>query len=188
MVDDDEPQLFSRRCCGLPSVFDERAPEEALRAVLIELATECVTKSPHNLVVDFSENNLTVAHIRYLADWLSQNDIYLSLNRIYADEWEEILPSIQNLLSRVPRLHLGGNYLPPLYNIPALQDLQRKKVAFLSPKHSFSSNVWIEGWKTNARDFYRDASRCGKSCRSHGSLVHIPTLLFVCREEDSDSD
>jgi len=154
----DEPRLFSRRACGLPSVFDQSAPEEALSTVLKELETECIANSPHNLVVDFCENNLKLDQVKYLADWLSKNNLHLyaldlSLNRIYAAEWDDILPSIKSLLSRVQRLHLGGNYLP------ALQDLQRKKVAFLAPKHSFSSNVWIEGWKTNARDFNRDAYR-----------------------------
>lgn len=189
----DKPALFSRRGCGLPSVFDQRAPEEALSAVLKELMTECVASTPYNLVVDLSENNLTLDHVRYLASWLCKEDLYryaldLSLNRIYAAEWDDILPSIRKLLPHVERLHLGGNYLPALHNIPALQELQRRKVAFLGPRHSFNSNVWIEAWKSNARNFNRDAYGGVKTHRLHGSSVCIYTLIFVCREEESDSD
>lgn len=155
-----ETTLFSRRACGLPSVFDERCPEEALSAVLKELKTQCVAHTPCTVVVDFSENNLTLEHVKYLTDWLSEENVYLyaldlSLNRIYGADWMEILPSIKKALLHVQRLHLGGNPLPALQKSPALEDLQHQKVAFLAPKHSLSGNDWVQAWNTNARDFNR---------------------------------
>ena len=80
----------------------------------------------------------------------------LSLNRIYADVWEDILPSIHTLLQHVELLNLGGNYLPALLNIPTLQDLPIRKVAFIAPDHSVSKGPWIEGWKRNAHLFYQE--------------------------------
>ena len=111
-----------------------------------------------------SENNLTLDHVRHLAEWLSRENLYLhafdrSLNRIYAAEWDDMLSGFNTTLQRVGRLNLGGNHLPALLNIPALQELQRQKVAFLSTSTSFSSNVWMEVWKANAGDFNRDAYR-----------------------------
>lgn len=76
----------------------------------------------------------------------------LSLNRIYAADWVEILPSIKNTSLHVQRLHLGGNPLPALRKSPALED---RKVAFLAPKHSLFGNDWVQAWNTNARDFNR---------------------------------
>ena len=140
---------FSKHSCGLPSVFDSAPPEMSLRPVLQELADVCKASDPHSLVVDLSENNFTTEHLRYFAQWLSDNDMHLyaldlSLNRIYSASWADVLPSIDLLWKHVELLHLGGNYLPALHNIPALQRLQKRKVAFLAQNHSFSSGVWVK--------------------------------------------
>lgn len=157
-------QVFSKHCCGLPSLRHSSSPETSLRPLLDELLTfyECSVTALDKLVVDLSENNFTLEHLQYFAIWLEEKQLHLyaldlSLNRIYSDTWEDILPSINTLLGQVELLHLGGNYLPALQNIPILQTLQKNKVAFLAPDHSFSSNVWIEGWKQNAQLFSQEA-------------------------------
>ena len=132
--------------------------------LLKELEKACLARPPRKLVIDLSENNLTTSHVQYLAEWLSEKKLQLyaldlSLNRIYAADWVDILPSIRKILLHVERLHLGGNYLPALQETPALKELQQRKVAFIAAKHSYSSNAWIQGWKTNARAFLRDAYR-----------------------------
>ncbi len=157
-------QIFSKHCCGLPSRRDSSSPETSLRPLFEELITfyaHAVT-SPRKLVVDLSENNFALEHLQCFAEWLSEKGMHLyaldlSLNRIYSDVWEDILPSITNLLQHVELLHLGGNYLPALQNIPTLQDVQKRKVAFLAPDHSFSSSAWIDGWKRNAQLFSWEA-------------------------------
>lgn len=87
----------------------------------------------------------------------------LSLNRIFSATWADVLPSIDLLLKHVELLHLGGNNLPALQNIPELQSLQDRNVAFLAQNHSFSSSVcpdpWVEGWKCNAKLFSQEAYR-----------------------------
>lgn len=156
--------VFSKHSCGLPSVFDSAPPKVSLRPVLKELADAYKASDAHRLVVDLSENNFTTEHLKYFAQWLSDNDMHLyaldlSLNRIYSATWADVLPSIDLLLKHVELLHLGGNYLPALQNIPALQSLHKRKVAFLAQNHSFSSNVWVEGWKSNAQLFSQEAYR-----------------------------
>ena len=159
-------QIFSKYRCGLPSRRDKSSPETSLRQLFEELITfyaHTVT-SPRNIVVDLAENNFALEHLQCFAEWLSEKGMHLhaldlSLNRIYADVWEDILPSIHTLLQHVELLNLGGNYLPALLNIPTLQDFQRRKVAFSAPDHSFSNGPWIGGWKKNALLFYREA--CG---------------------------
>ena len=157
-------QVFSKHACGIPSVLDSSLPETSLRPVLDELGAfyERSVTSPRKLVIDLSENNFTLHHLKYFANWLSDRGLLLyaldlSLNRIYSPTWEAILPSLTTLLRHVELLNLGGNYLPALQNIPSLQDLQKRKVAFLAPNHSFSSGAWIEGWKRNAQLFSREA-------------------------------
>ena len=81
----------------------------------------------------------------------------MSLNRIYAATWEEILPSILTLLQQVELLSLGSNHVPALKNTPALQTLQNRGVVFLSGLHNFTWGPWIEGWKRNAQMFSREA-------------------------------
>ena len=154
--------VFSKHSCGLPSVFDSAPPEMSLRPVLQELADVYKASDPHSLVVDLSENNFTTEHLKYFAQWLLNNDMHfyaldLSLNRIYSANWADVLQSIDLLLKHVELLHLGGNSLPALQNIPALQRLQKRKVAFIAQNHSFSSNVWVEGWKSNAQLFMQEA-------------------------------
>lgn len=155
----------SKHSCGLPSVFDSAPPEVSLRPVLKELADVYKASDAHKLVVDLSENNLTTEHLKYFAQWLSNKDMQLyaldlSLNRIYSATWADVLPGIDLLLKHVELLHLGGNYLPALQNIPALQSLRKRKVAFLHQNHnSFSSDVWLEGWKANAKLFSQEAYR-----------------------------
>ena len=157
-------QVFSKHACGLPSLRDSSSPETSLRPLLEELVIfyERQITSTRKLVVDLSENNFTLDHLHYFAVWLSEKGLHLyaldlSLNRIYSATWERILPSINTLLRHVELLHLGGNYLPALQNIHILQTLQDRKVAFLAPNHSFSRNVWVEGWKRNAQLFSREA-------------------------------
>ncbi len=157
-------QVFSKHGCGLPSLRDSSSPETSLRPLLEELFTfhEHRITSTRKLVVGLSENNFTLVHLQYFAVWLAEKGLHLyaldlSLNRIYSATWERILPSINTLLRHVELLHLGGNYLPALQNIPILQTLQKRKVAFLAPNHSFSRNDWAEGWKRNAQLFSREA-------------------------------
>ncbi len=177
--------VFSKSSCGLPSVFDSASPECSLGPGLEELATAYDSSSKTSrckLVVDFSENNFTLDHVKDLADWLSNKGVHLyaldlSLNRIYAARWEDILPSINSLLEHVKLLHLGGNYLPALQNIPPLQDLQRRKVAFLAPNHSFSSNAWVEAWKTNARLFSRGIQVIFRSYAHLSCTVYLRMLI-----------
>lgn len=117
----------------------------------------------------------------------------LSLNRIYSATWADVLPSIDLLLKHVELLHLGGNSLPALQNIPALQRLQKRKVAFIAQNHSFSSNVWVEGWKSNAQLLCKrhTGEYLGKA-----PLVTCKSALsssgLLCREDvdklDADSD
>jgi hypothetical protein len=151
-------QIFSKHCCGLPSLRDSSSPKTSLRPLFEELVTfyESAVTSPRKLVVNLSENNFTLEHLKCFAKWLSEKGLHLyalelSLNRIYSGVWEDILPSITTLLQHVELLHLGGNFLPALQNIPVLQSLQKRNVAFLAPDHSFSSNAWIEGWKRTAK-------------------------------------
>ena len=156
--------VFSKHSCGLPSVFDSAPPDVSLRPILKELADVYKASDAHNLVVDLSENNFTTEHSKYFAQWLSDNDVHLyaldlSLNRIYAATWADVLPCIDLLLKHVELLHLGGNSLPALKNIPELQSLQKRKVAFLAHNHSLSWNAWIEGWKSNAKLFSQEAYR-----------------------------
>lgn len=68
--------VFSKHSCGLPSVFDSAPPELSLRPVLKELA-DVYKADPHRLVVDVSENNFTTEHLKYFAQWLSDNDMHL---------------------------------------------------------------------------------------------------------------
>lgn len=58
----------------------------------------------------------------------------LPLNRVYSATWADVMPSIDLLLKHVELLHLEGNSLPALHNMPALQNLQRRKVAFIPSK------------------------------------------------------
>lgn len=155
-------QVFSKR--GLPCLDGFSSPELSLRPVLKELASFYAkfVNTSKQLVVDFSEINFTVDHFEYLAKWLSDQGMHLyaldlSLNRIYSATWEDILPGINISLDCVELLNLGGNYLPALQNVPVLQTLQKRKVAFIAPNHSFSSNTWIEGWRQNAQLFSREA-------------------------------
>ncbi len=144
-------QIVSKHRCGLPSRSDKSSPETSLRPLFEELITfyaHAVT-SPHKLVVDLAENSFALQHLQCFAEWLSKQGMHLyaldlSLNRIYADVWEDILPSIHTLLQHVELLNLGGNHLPALLNIPTLQDVQRRKVAFIAPDHSFSRGPWLE--------------------------------------------
>ncbi len=155
---------FSKHPCGVPFVFDSAPPEVSLRSVLKELADVYKASDAHSLVVDLSEKNFRTEHLKYYAQWLSDNDMHLLaldllLNRIYSATWADVLPSIHLLLEHVELLHLGGSYLLALQNIPALQSLQKRKVAFLAQNHSFSRNVWVEGWKSNAQLFMQEAYR-----------------------------
>ena len=95
-----------------------------------ELETAYLAKTPCTFVADFSEHNLMLNHGRYLADWLSRQNLHLyalelSLNQVQAAKWDNILPKIRQLLQHVGRLNLAVNYLPALRNIPALPELQR---------------------------------------------------------------
>lgn len=106
-------QVFSKHCCGLPSLRHSSSPETSLRPLLDELLTfyECSVTALDKLVVDLSENNFTLEHLQYFAIWLEEKQLHLyaldlSLNRIYSDTWEDILPSINTLLGQVELLHL----------------------------------------------------------------------------------
>lgn len=143
-------------------MFDSAPPKVSLGPLLQELTDVYNTCDAHGLVVDLSENNFTTEHLKCFARWLSDKDMLLyaldlSLNRIYSATWEEILPSIDLLLKHVELLHLGGNSLPALKKVPALESLQKRKVAFIPQNHSTGCNVWVEGWKSNARLFSQEA-------------------------------
>lgn len=72
-------------------------------------------------------------------------------------------PHLRRCVGGYPAKHthfawnLGGNHLPALLNIYILQDIQRRKVAYIAPDHSFTRGPWIEGWRKNDQLFYREA-------------------------------
>ena len=70
-------QVFSKHDCGLPSLRDFSSPETALRPLLEELVTlhEHQITSTRKLVVYLSENNFTLDHLQYLAEWLAEKGL-----------------------------------------------------------------------------------------------------------------
>ncbi len=76
------------------------------------------------IVCNFSRQQLTLEHVKYLAAWLEANDVHLhsldlSENSISCDSFEILLPVIQKLQLRVNWMAMGGNQLPDYDEPPA---------------------------------------------------------------------
>ena len=97
-------------------------PTTGLSELATDIAKLCLTYRPCEVMVNLSDNDLTLTSVRDLIQLLQQDKriqgivaLDLSLNRIQAT-WEEIAPVIATLLKKslVQNLNLSLNYLPAL--------------------------------------------------------------------------
>lgn len=115
------------------------------------------------VVWNFSGNDLSFTHVKFMALWLQVPDtdmklyaLDLSFNRISAPDWASFVPLVDALSNNVEYMHFGGNPLPPIIQDPVLQTPEFEKVS-LGLAGPLAQNAWVDSWITKAKCFQEQA-------------------------------
>lgn len=146
-------------------------PTSGLSQLVKDIAHLCLTYKPAEVLVNLSDNDLTLTSVRELVELLDINkDIHgilaldLSLNRVQAS-WEEIVPLIATLLKNplVQYLNLSLNYLPALETLNDNPSVKQELYSYGRRLSLGYNNQLLVGepdvdyWTQNAREFKRVA-------------------------------
>ena len=146
-------------------------PTSGLTELAKDIAHLCLTYTPAQVLVNLSDNDLTLASVRELIELLDKDEhvqgllaLDLSLNRIQAS-WEEIALVIATLLRKplVQNLNLSFNYLPELEtlndNLSVKQELYSygRRLSLGYDNQMFIGEPDMDYWTPNAREFKRIA-------------------------------
>ncbi len=136
------------------------------------------------IVCNFSRQQLTLKHVKYLALWLENNNVHLhsldlSTNDIESDSFEQLLSVVQQLQARVTWLAMGGNQLPK-YDEPsgtssdALDKLRASGHVSLALLSDSPKGDHAEAWKNIAKEYEfhtYDSPRCASAALFAGLLL-----------------
>ena len=146
-------------------------PTSGLHELAKDIADLCLTYRPGQVMVNLSDNDLTLTYVRELAELLDKDKhvqgilaLDLSLNRIQAS-WEEIAPVIATLLKKqlVQNLNLSLNYLPALETLNDKPSVKQELYSYGRQLSLGYDNQMLIGepevdyWTQNAREFKRIA-------------------------------
>ena len=146
-------------------------PTSGLNERAKDIAKLCQNYKPAEVLVNLSDNDLTMNFVRELIELLDKDEhlqgifaLDLSLNRIQAG-WEEIASAIASLLKKplVQNLNLSFNYLPELETLndnPAVKQELRSYGTQLSLGYDYQELIGepdMDYWTQNARAFKRVA-------------------------------
>lgn len=150
---------------------------------ILQHMTEVSRKTPERRVVwNFSENNLSFDHAKFMALWLQVPDtnlrlyaLDLSVNRICVPDWASFAPLVDVLAKNVQYMHFGGNPLPALVEDPVLQTPDFERVSLGLAELPLAQNAWVDSWTTKARCFQQQAY----GQLSHDTRYHAGTLAVA---------
>ncbi len=146
-------------------------PTSSLKELAKDIAHLCLTYTPAQVLVNLSDNDLTLTSVRELIELLDKDEhiqgllaLDLSLNRIQAS-WEETALVIATLLRKplVQNLNLSFNYLPELETLndnPSVkQELYSygRRLSLGYDNQMFIGEPDMDYWTQNAREFKRIA-------------------------------
>lgn len=146
-------------------------PTSGLNELAKDIAHLCLTHRPAEVLVNLSDNDLTLTSVRELAKLLDKDKhvqgllaLDLSLNQIQAS-WEEIISVIANLLKKplVQNLNLSLNFLPALEtldnNAAVKQELysHERRLSLGYDKQMLVGEPDVDYWTQNAWEFKRIA-------------------------------
>ena len=146
-------------------------PTSGLKELAKDIAHLCLTYTPAQVLVNLSDNDLTLTSVRELIGLLDKDEhiqgllaLDLSLTRIQAS-WEEIALVIATLLRKpiVQNLNLSFNYLPELETLndnPSVkQELYSygRRLSLGYDNQMFIGEPDMDYWTQNAREFKRIA-------------------------------
>lgn len=146
-------------------------PTSGWSELVKDIAHLCLTYKPAEVLVNLSDNDLTLTTVRELVESLEKTkDIHgllaldLSLNRVQAS-WEEIVPLIATLLKKplVQYLNLSLNYLPALETLDNDPLVKQELYSYgrrLSLGYTYQLLIGepdVDYWTQNAREFKRVA-------------------------------
>ena len=158
--------VFSCRRRNLPSASELRQdPFQALDAVLEELNGFVQQAGQAHVTWDLADNNLTLAHVQHIADWLSQRKRHVRLhaldlcfNRVLVTDWKTFLPLVKQLSDSVTFMEFGGNYLPAILQADAeLHHAVFETVCLAPPSSCLTGDDWVDTWSQRARTFRLEA-------------------------------
>ena len=182
------------RRCGMTDVLvvDPRShqlpmhphlPPALWLSEILQHMTEISRKTPERRVVwNFSENNLSFDHAKFMALWLQVPDtnlklyaLDLSFNCICVPDWASFAPLVGVLAKNVQYMHFGGNPLPALVEDPSLQTPDFERVSLGLAELPLAQNAWVDSWTTKARCFQQQAY----GHLSHDTRYHAGTLAVA---------
>ena len=144
-------------------------PTSGLNELAKDIAHLCLTYTPAQVLVNLSDNDLTLTSVRELAELLDKDEhvqgipaLDMSLNRIQAS-WEEIAPVIATLLMKplVQNLNMSLNYLPALETLNDNPSVKQELCSYGKRLRLGYENQMLVGepdvdyWTQNAREFKR---------------------------------
>ena len=167
-----QPQLYyiSKDSANFPSLHSVESSEAEIKQLVAQVCQESerIARDPgHNakLVCSISHNNLTSEHFNLLTKLLLDSSVQLFAldlcwNRIFVSTWDNFLPTVMQLLTRVQYIDLAGNYLPALQSDDiGLGKMLEQKVSFAVPNTYRGKDEWVRRWTEKAQEFRQQAYR-----------------------------
>ena len=168
----------------------------------LSLMAEVSRETPERRVVwNFSGNDLSFDHAKFVALWLQVPDtdlklyaLDLSFNRISVPDWASFVPLVNALSKNVQYMDFGGNLLPAIVEDPLLQTPVFEKVSLGLAGHPLAQNAWVHSWTLRARCFQQQAyGLASQDARYHAGMRALPAAAscycrFCCTQSLSLSE
>ena len=127
----------------------------------LSLMTKFSRKTPERRVVwNFSGNDLSFEHVKFIALWLQVPDtdlklyaLDLSFNRISVPDWASFVPLVDALSKNVQYMDFRENLLLAIIEDSLLQTPVFEKVSLGIAGHPLAQNAWVDSWTLRARCF-----------------------------------